>query len=137
MSGQRASFDMAVDLGNRRLTRILLAVSATIWCAIAASAETEFHRLLANDIRAILIGSTVTDDAHWADRFLPDGVLDSHELGERRRGVWVIENDELCITRKPRRPVKECFEVWLKGDEIEYRRDGVSVMSGFLRDRAQ
>ncbi len=114
-----------------------VAVSAMMWCVAATAAEPGFWRLSAADIRADVIGKTVTDDAHWADRFLPDGVLDSHELGESRRGVWVIEHGELCITRKAKRPVKECFEVWKKGDVVEYRRDGVSVTAGMIRDLAQ
>ncbi len=115
---------------------VCLAALSVTWCAIVA-AEPGFHRLSAAGIRAALVGKTVTDDAHWADRFLTDGVLESHELGESKRGAWVIERGELCITRKAKRPVKECFEIWTKGDQVEYRRDGVSVMSGKIREPAQ
>lgn len=115
---------------------VCLAALSVTWCA-TAPAEPGFQRLSAAGIRAALIGKTVTDDAHWADHFLPDGAVDSHELGQSRRGAWVIERGELCITRKAKHPVKECFEIWIKNDDVEYRRDGVSVMSGKIREPAQ
>ncbi|MDD5708891.1 MAG: hypothetical protein PHR35_23490 [Kiritimatiellae bacterium] len=114
--------------------RPIVAALAMMGCAATIAAEPGFHRLSGEGIRLALVDKTVTDDAHWADHFLPDGVLDSHELGEARRGAWVIEHRQLCLTRKARRPIKECFEVWMKGDQVEYRRDGVGVMAGTIRD---
>lgn len=116
--------------------QLILAMSVVMWCGAALATEAGFQRLSATGIRATLIGKIVTDDSHWADRFLPDGVLDSHELGNVRRGAWTIEHGELCITRKARRPIKECFEIWTKGDQIEYRRDGVPVLEGMIRDNS-
>ncbi|MCX7167179.1 MAG: hypothetical protein NTV11_13020 [Rhodocyclales bacterium] len=118
---------------NRRHTRIFLIALAMMWSAAVCATDSGFQRLSAANLRSTLIGKTVTDDAHWMDRFLLDGVLDSVELGESRRGAWVIEGGELCIKRKARRPVKECFEVWRKEDRIEYRRDGITVLAGVLR----
>lgn len=114
-----------------------VAASAMMWCVAATTAEPGFRRLSAAGIRTAVVGKTVTDDAHWTDRFMPDGILDSHELGESRRGTWTIERGELCIIRKAKRPLKECFEIWTKSDQVDYRRDGVSVMSGVLRDPTQ
>lgn len=125
---------MRIDLRRLWSKRLLAALSTAVCCAGAVAGGSGFHRLSEKGIRAALVGKTVTDDAHWADRFLPDGVLDSHDLGEPRRGAWAIERGELCITRKARHPVKECFELWIKGDEVEYRRDGVATVTGFLRD---
>lgn len=102
----------------------------------AIAADAKYRRLSAVGIRTTIIGKVVTDDAHWADRFMPDGTVDSHELGNSRPGSWAIERGELCITRKAKHPVKECFEIWVKSDEVEYRRDGVSVISGKIRDPA-
>lgn len=116
--------------------RVCLAASLVTCCA-ALAAGPGFQRLSAAGIRAALIGKTVTDDAHWADRFRPDGILDSHELGESRLGAWGIEHGELCITRKAKRAVKECFEIWARDGAVEYRRDGVSVMTGMIRDDAR
>lgn len=114
---------------------ILVALATMSCCGSVLAGGPGLHRLWAKGIHATLVGKTVTDDAHWADRFLPDGVLDSHELGEPRRGTWVIERDELCITRKAKHPVKECFEIWARGIEVEYRRDGVVVVTGLIRDQ--
>ncbi len=97
-------------------------------------AEPGYQRLSAASLRATLLGKAVTDDAHWTDRFRADGVLDSYELGESRPGIWGIEHGELCLERKAKRPVKECFEIWIKGDHVEYRRDGVTVLAGMIRN---
>lgn len=110
-------------------------ILSVVTCAMAADAK--YRRLSAVGIRTTIIGKVVTDDAHWADRFMPDGTVDSYELGNSRPASWVIERGELCITRKAKRPVKECFEIWINGTEVEYRRDGVSVISGAIRDSAQ
>lgn len=125
---------MQINLSHRQGRWMLAALAATVYCGYVLAGEPGFHRLSEMSIRTTLVGKTVTDDAHWADRFLPDGVLDSHELGEPRRGAWAIERGELCLTRKARHPVKECFEIWARGNEVEYRRDGVAVVTGFIRD---
>ncbi len=42
--------------------------------------------------------------------------------------------DRLCVVRKARKPVTECFEIWVFKDEVEYRRDGIILTSGVLRN---
>ena len=128
---------MASTFRNLRYARIVLTALVVMSPTAAYAADSRFQRLSATSLRSTLIGKTVTDDAHWVDRFLLDGVLDSVELGESRRGTWGIEHGELCLTRKARRPVKECFEVWKKEDRIEYRRDGITVLAGVLRDHVR
>ena len=115
------------------LRQILLLAVMMMFSIANVIAEPGFQRLSAVGIHNRLAGKTVTDDAHWADHFQPAGILDSHELGEARRGSWVVERGELCLTRQVKRPGKECFEVWTKGDQVEYRRDGVAVMMGMIQ----
>jgi hypothetical protein len=48
-----------------------------------------------------------------------------------------VEHGELSIARKIKRPIKEGFEFWTKGEQVTYRRDGVSAMKGVIRNHAQ
>jgi hypothetical protein len=99
-----------------------------------AGAADSFNRLSARDISARLPNHMVTDEAHWSDSFMPDGTLKALELGQLRLGAWRIKNGELCLTRKAKKEVvTECFEVWQSNDQVEYRRDGITIMEGVLR----
>jgi hypothetical protein len=114
-------------------------VRATFLCLLAlagaAYAQDDFKRLSAAEIRARIVGHTVTDDVHWSDRFRPDGTVAAVQLGNAVPAEWKLQGNELCVTRKYKRGTEsECVEVWLKGDAIEYRRDGVTVNWGFLRN---
>ena len=100
----------------------------------SAGAAESFRKLSAREINTRLSGHVVTDEAHWSDSFLADGTLKGLELGQLRLGTWTAKNGELCLTRKSRkRTLTECFEVWQSKDQIEYRRDGVTIMEGVLR----
>lgn len=92
-----------------------------------------FKRLNAAEIRNRIVGNVVTDGSHWSDRFGPGGKLDGMELGQRKLGTWRLQGNEMCVTRKARKPVAECFEIWQSSNEIEYRGDGVTLTSGVLR----
>ena len=48
--------------------------------------------------------------------------------------VWKLNGNEVCTTRKTRKPLHECFEIWAAGNDIEYRRGGYALMSGVLRN---
>jgi hypothetical protein len=109
----------------------LLLVASLIGSATAAE---PFKKLSAREINTRLSGHIVTDEAHWTDSFLPDGTLKGLELGQLRLGTWAVKNGELCLTRKSRREtLTECFQVWQSKDQIEYRRDGITIMEGVLR----
>jgi hypothetical protein len=111
----------------------VVALSLFLTVIAPAGAADSFNRLSARDMAARLPGHMVTDEAHWSDSFTADGMLIALELGQRRPGSWKIENDELCLTRKAKRVVSECFEVWQSKDQIQYRRDGITIMEGVLR----
>jgi hypothetical protein len=98
-----------------------------------ATAADSFNRLTARDISTRLPSHMVTDDAHWSDSFMPDGTLRALELGQLRLGTWNVKNGELCLTRKAKKVVTECFEVWQSNNQVEYRRDGITIMEGVLR----
>ena len=98
-----------------------------------AIAADRFKRLDAAEIRQRIVGKVVTDESHWSDRFESNGTLNAMELGQRKSGTWKLHGNEICLTRKARKPVEECFEIWESQDQIEYRRDGTTLTTGVLR----
>ena len=102
-----------------------------------AYADEKFHRLHATEIRSILIGKVVTDEAHWADKFLADGSMGGHQLGETQTGSWKLsKSGDLCVVWKVKMKPSEsdCFEVWVNHDQVQYRRDGILLSEGVLRN---
>ena len=64
---------------NRAWAGALIVASVmliVITCAIAADAN--YRRLSAVGIRTTIIGNVVSDDARWADSFMPDSTVDTH-----------------------------------------------------------
>jgi hypothetical protein len=126
----------AVD-SQRARKRIAMAVVAFAWCALQmigpAIAADRFKRLNAAEIRQRIVGKVVTDESHWSDNFESGGTLNAMELGQRKLGTWQLQGNEMCVTRKARKPVEECFEIWQSQDQIEYRRDGIALTTGVLR----
>lgn len=99
----------------------------------AAVAADTFKRLNAAEIRARIVGNVVTDGSHWSDRFEPDGTLKAVDLGVSKPGTWKLQGNKMCVIRKARKPATECFEIWISGDDVEYRRDGITLTWAVLR----
>ena len=114
-------------------------LAATLLAAAGSShaAEDRFRQLDPDQIRTQVVGKAITDEAHWSDHFYRDGGMKSIELGETRRGSWVLGAKTLCITRplKKGKSETECNEVWRSGNRVEYRRDGVTISEGVLKDQ--
>lgn len=111
---------------------VLVCIAVAIF---SAQATDQFKRLGANQIKTAITGKAVTDDAHWSDHFYADGTLKSLDLGETKRGTWALRGGELCLTRhdKKGRAETECSEVWMSGENIEYRRFGVTAAEGVIK----
>lgn len=128
---------MAQLLGaDRTGTRGCMAIA--VCCALHAvntvHAAELFKRLNAAEIRAQIVGHVVTDGGHWSDRFEPDGTLKAIDLGVSKPGTWKLQGNDMCVVRKARKPVTECFEIWVFRGAVEYRRDGITLTSGMLRN---
>ena len=108
---------------------------ALVLMVVYAQAADPFHRLSAREIRVQIIGKVVTDEAHWSQHFRPDGTLHSIVLSQLKQGTWKINGHTLCLTLKTRKQdtTTECYEVWRWKDHLEYRENGVTVMTGFVR----
>lgn len=91
-------------------------------------------RLSAAEIKSRIIGMVITDEAHWSDEFLPNGVLNSMQLGQKKPGTWKLAGRELCLTHKSRKETTtDCYEIWLWKDQVEYHRNGVVAAEAWLR----
>jgi hypothetical protein len=112
--------------------------AASIGVAMAQQAQVQqaanYRQLSAQEIRTRVIGMAITDDAHWSDRFYRDGTLKSYDLGHLQTGTWKLAGNELCLSRKGKTTTTDCLEIWAARDAIQYRRDGVVVADGYLRE---
>jgi hypothetical protein len=115
-----------------RVTGLALALVLTV---VGAQGAEEFQRLSAREIRAQIIGNVITDEAHWSHHFRPNGTLHSIVVSQRKQGTWKIHGDTLCLllTMRKQDTTTECYEVWRWKDHIEYRDNGATVMTGFVR----
>jgi hypothetical protein len=102
------------------------------------SAEDKFHRLKVSEIKAVVIGKSVTDEYHWEDTFIADGSLSGHQLGNAQTGSWKLnKSGEICVVRatshKPKDDEPDCVEIWMRGNEVQYRRGGIVLSEGILK----
>lgn len=119
--------------------------SASIWVAItmlctatSVWAEEGFKHLSAVEIKKAIVGKTLTDGPHWADKFKPDGTLESIMHGYVQQGHWSARRNALCMAYpngKWKADAEECFEVWRRGHVLEYRRNGNVIAQGELVNR--
>lgn len=110
---------------------------ATMMITAPAHAAEKFHRMRAAEIRSVLVGKFVTDESHWADQFLADGKMGGHQLGQAQTGTWTLsKNGEICIVTKTKTkpPESSCFEVWLSGDQVQYRNGDILLSEAVLRN---
>ena len=120
--------------GRAALTSALALVIALPWAIHAGAGGPPFRQLSGTEIQKKVIGMMISDEAHWSDRLYPDGSLKSYDLGRLKPGSWVLQGSELCLTRTGKRKETDCFEIWTTHDVVQYRRDGVMVLEGYLRD---
>ena len=116
----------------RRVTGLALALILTV---VDAQAAEEFQRLSAREIRTQIIGNVITDEAHWSHHFRPNGTLQSIVVSQLKQGTWKINGHTLCLTLTMRQQATttECYEIWRWKDHVEYRNNGATVMTGFVR----
>ena len=116
--------------------RVLAAAFAGLALASAASvigAAEKFRHLTGVQIRDRFAGMDFGDDVHWRDTFRRDGTLLSQSMGKERSGTWRIENNQLCIDLG--QDSGGCYDVWLVGTRVEFRREGLdgAILEGRLR----
>jgi hypothetical protein len=104
----------------------VLAIIAFVGMCVPATGygAEKFQKLTGPQIRAKFNGMETTDNVHWADVFGSNGGLTSYSMGKRKDGRWRVDKDELCI--ECGKDEGGCYEVWLSGTKVEFRRTGVS-----------
>jgi hypothetical protein len=117
------------------LARITVLALALVLTVVYAQAAEEFQRLSAREIHAQIIGNVITDEAHWSHHFRPNGILQSIVVSQLKQGTWKINGHTLCLTLTMRQQATttECYEIWRWKDHVEYRDNGATVMTGFVR----
>jgi hypothetical protein len=116
---------------KRELRITALALLAVAALGSTAVTEEKFHKLTGGQIRAKLAGMELTDNVHWRDLYQRNGTMMSTSMGRKRTGKWQIENDQLCIEFE-KEPIPQCYDVWLSGNQVELRHEGLLPLQGTL-----
>ena len=116
---------------KRRLRVAALACLGVATLGPSAAAEEKFQKLRGGQIRAKLAGMELTDNVHWRDLYQRNGTVMSTSMGRKQTGKWRIEKDRLCIEFE-KEPIPKCYDVWLSGNEIELRGEGLLPLQGVL-----
>lgn len=110
---------------------IILAVGA--WATSNVAAAEKFQKLNGTQIRAKLAGMEISDESHWGDVYGRNWAVTTYSIGHKSVGKWSVRKDELCID-KGQEPGGGCYEVWLSGNKVELRQQGVELpLEGVLQ----
>jgi hypothetical protein len=76
----------------------------------------------------------ITDESHWDAVCGRNGTVTSYSMGHKSVGKWSVRKDELCIELGKEDPGGGCFEVWLPGNKVELRQQGIETsLEGVLQ----
>jgi hypothetical protein len=110
--------------------------AASVLCSLAFSlplaAAEAFQKLNGAQVRAKLAGMEVTDGVHWRDVFGRGGALTGYSMGRKSVGKWSVQRDQLCLDLG-KEPGSGCYDVWLFGNKVELRTQGVLPLEGVLQ----
>ncbi len=112
-----------------RITAITILAAAAL--GSGAAAEEKYQKLSGAQIRAKFAGMELTDEVHWRDFYERGGTMSSMSMGRKRTGKWRVEKDELCVEFDKDPPAK-CYEVWMSGQKVDLRREGLLPLQGVL-----
>src|SRR5262245_50562049 len=115
----------------RHLLTTALALLSYGLLAASTAAEEKFQKLTGGQIRTKLAGMELTDNVHWRDLYQRNGAVMSTSMGRKRTGKWRVEKDQLCIDFE-KEPIPNCYDVWLSGNQVELRREGLLPLQATL-----
>jgi hypothetical protein len=97
------------------------------------AAEEKFRRLSGTQIQSAFAGMELTDEVHWREVDDRKGTLTTYEMGRTRVGKWRVSAGQLC-TEVGDGGDSGCYEVWLSGRKVEFRREASdpSSLEGML-----
>lgn len=109
-------------LGSAAAVALLVALPSP---TVAGSpAQEGFRKLLARQIREVLVGREFGDDVHFHHRYGADGEIAGQEMGRKISEHWRIANDQFCMTSRNR---ENCYFVWKKGDAVRFTIDDSDI----------
>jgi hypothetical protein len=115
---------------NRRIVAAL--VLASFGAGESGGAAEKFQKLSGPQIRARFTGMEMSDSVHFADMFAAGGTLKIFSMGKKKEGTWRVERDEICVDRG--RDDGGCYQVWMSGKNVEFRRGGLgATLEGTLQ----
>jgi hypothetical protein len=129
-----------LQMRNRVKLATMKQAAAALAAILGASAQASpsraaesFHKLTGAQIQARFAGMEMSDGVHVRDLFERNGTLKSLSMGKQRTGTWRIDKNALCIELG--KDTGGCYQVWLSGTKVEFRRDGLdgSLMEGTLQ----
>jgi len=96
-------------------------------------AAEKFQKLSGLQVRAKFTGMEMTDNVHFADVFGSNGNLKTYSMGHTKDGKWRVDKDELCVDRG--KDDGGCYQVWISGNNVEFRRPGLQATSEGILQR--
>ena len=100
---------------------------------LSGNAAEKFQKLSGPQIRAKFTGMEMTDNVHFADVFGANGNLKTYSMGHKKDGKWRVDKDELCVDRG--KDDGGCYQVWISGKNVEFRREGLQATSEGILQR--
>jgi hypothetical protein len=97
------------------------------------NAAEKFQKLSGPQIRVKFSGMEMTDNVHFADVFGANGNLKTYSMGHKKDGKWRVDKDELCVDRG--KDDGGCYQVWISGKNVEFRREGLQATSEGILQR--
>ena len=99
------------------------------------------YQRIARVLRAAGVGAEVFPEAKKVGQQLQYAERRGFRLAliagpdEFAQGTWKIKGQTLCLTltMRKQKTTTECYEIWRWKDHIEYRDNGATVMTGFVR----
>ena len=76
----------------------------------------------------------MTDEVHWREAYGRDGRFESRSMGRTRVGIWLVQEDQLCIDLGSETD-GGCYEVWLAGKKVELRPTGLGLPLGGVLEK--
>jgi hypothetical protein len=115
---------MECPMNNRIVVALML---TSFGAGERGEAAEKFQKLSEPQIRAKFCGMEMTDSVHFADMLAAGGTLKMFSMGKKKEGTWRVARDEICVDRG--KDDGGCYQVWMSGKNVEFRREGMGATS--------
>src|SRR5262249_5927148 len=126
-----ASMSARKNSKTRRWCVAGLAFLAVTTAGSSGITQEKFQKLTAGPKPAQIARLGTAGKRHLRRPHYPHGTVMSTSMGRKRTGKWRVEQNQLCIEFE-KEPVPKCYDVWLSGQQVELRREGLLPLQGTL-----